>query len=63
MAEKSCLIGIQETKITSTSERLIRHMWGDDYYGFSRVDAIGYSGGILTIWDENVFFNTMTMGE
>lgn len=36
---------------------------GDDNFGFSKMDAISRSGGILTIWDRSVFFNTMTMGE
>ncbi|XP_058725579.1 uncharacterized protein LOC131596860 [Vicia villosa] len=42
---------IQETKLSGINEG----MWGEDRFEFSYLDAIGASGGILTIWRKNFF--------
>lgn len=38
-------------------------MWGDSNFGYANVDASGRSGGVLSIWDTSLFYNTMAMGE
>lgn len=44
-----CLL-LQETKLSSVSETLCHHLWGNSFCDWSFVPAVGNSGGILSIW-------------
>lgn len=48
-SEKPLVLGIQETKIDRLHENFVQYLWGSDNFGYSKVDAIGASGGILTV--------------
>lgn len=61
--EKPMVIGIQETKMNYLDENLVNSIWGSDNFGYAKVDAIGSSGGILTVWDDTWFYDTRAMGE
>ncbi|GJW92396.1 hypothetical protein Tco_0169949 [Tanacetum coccineum] len=61
--EKPLVIGLQESKMDFMDENLIRYMWGSDAFGYSNVNVVGSSGGILTVWDNTWFFDTKAMGE
>lgn len=41
----------------------MKSIWGDDKYCYAKVVAIGRFGGIITIWDGSVFYNTLRMGD
>lgn len=62
-SENPCFIGLQETKLRMTNVATVRNIWGNDNFGFAKVDTIGRSGGILSIWDANTFTNTSVLGE
>lgn len=46
---------IQESKLESIFEDLIRKMWYNDNYEFRFSVARGSSGGLISIWDKDVF--------
>ncbi|GKB49658.1 RNA-directed DNA polymerase, eukaryota, partial [Tanacetum coccineum] len=48
-------LSIQETKAVNISDMEVKFLWGN--YCFEQIssDAIGCSGGILCVWDPNVF--------
>lgn len=48
-------LGLQETFITVSDLCRIRSMWGN--YRFNFVDSLanGHSGGLLSMWDPEVF--------
>ncbi|GJV79897.1 RNA-directed DNA polymerase, eukaryota [Tanacetum coccineum] len=48
-------VGIQETKIDSISQALIRYLCPDGNVAFASSGSVGASGGILTLWDTNTF--------
>ncbi|KAL7223463.1 hypothetical protein ACSBR1_024998 [Camellia fascicularis] len=45
----------QETKKASLTEKEVRSMRARDKMDFMAVDSIGLSGGLLCIWDPEVF--------
>ena len=47
------LVLIQETKKDIIDMVLVKELWCSKDIGWSFVDAIGRSGGILTMWDES----------
>lgn len=46
---------LQETKINSFDDSLIKRIWGDYGFDFAFLNARGKSGGILSIWDNQIF--------
>ncbi|PWA70876.1 hypothetical protein CTI12_AA280450 [Artemisia annua] len=60
--EKPLIIGLQESKMDRMDENLIRCMWRSTAFGYSIVNAVGSSGGILTVWDNTWFFDTNNGG-
>ncbi|PWA89452.1 Endonuclease/exonuclease/phosphatase [Artemisia annua] len=44
-------------------EKVVQYMWGSESFRYAQVDAIGSSGGFITIWDNSWFFNTSALGE
>lgn len=49
----SDLVLIQETKKIDIDQLLIKELWSSKNIGWSFVDTIGKSRGILTMWDES----------
>ncbi|GJZ55521.1 RNA-directed DNA polymerase, eukaryota, partial [Tanacetum coccineum] len=53
------IIGAQgdrmETKMDSISDMDVKILWGNTNFDFSFSEAIGNSGGILCVWDHNMF--------
>ncbi|KAJ9553452.1 hypothetical protein OSB04_017497 [Centaurea solstitialis] len=45
--ELPCIIGIQETKLNEVASQTVGSLWG--------MNDVGNSGGLLTIWNKNVF--------
>ncbi|XXG89343.1 hypothetical protein AAC387_Pa12g1363 [Persea americana] len=42
---------IQETKLSSMSNKIVREVWGSKYLRWIAIDAVGSAGGILLLWD------------
>ncbi|GJZ12510.1 RNA-directed DNA polymerase, eukaryota [Tanacetum coccineum] len=61
--EKPCVVGLQETKLKEVDEIFVKRMWYDNNFGFAQVNSDGRSGGIITIWDSNIFIGTHAAGE
>ncbi|XP_028109972.1 uncharacterized protein LOC114308561 [Camellia sinensis] len=49
------MVLLQETKRSSIDDNVIRSLWPSDLVEFMVVDAIGTAGGILCIWNPEVF--------
>ncbi|CAM8925457.1 unnamed protein product [Rhodiola kirilowii] len=45
------VVFIQETKISKHEEKVVAAMWGREKLCWRSVDAVGSSGGLLSIWD------------
>ncbi|XP_071714093.1 uncharacterized protein [Rutidosis leptorrhynchoides] len=52
---KPNIIALQETKAEKISEQWIERIWGNCDYRYAFKKSNGNSGGILTIWDPNIF--------
>ncbi|XP_022041223.1 uncharacterized protein LOC110943799 [Helianthus annuus] len=48
-------IAIQETQFVELSERIIRSFWDKSSFEFSKVNSESRSGGLLSMWNPNVF--------
>lgn len=46
---------LQETKQRSLSTELIRTIWWNDQFDYMEVDALESAGGLLCIWNPNIF--------
>ena len=53
--QKVSFLSIQETKTDSISAMEAKVLWGNSSFDYIFSEAIGNSGGILCIWDLNVF--------
>ncbi|XP_071740879.1 uncharacterized protein [Rutidosis leptorrhynchoides] len=53
--EKPTILGLQETKCEQTHDNTNESFWGNSDFKFVQKDSVGASGGILTIWDSNIF--------
>ncbi|GJV14199.1 RNA-directed DNA polymerase, eukaryota, reverse transcriptase zinc-binding domain protein [Tanacetum coccineum] len=51
----SMILGIQETKMTKLELFQLRSMWGNFNFDYGCSMARGTSGGLVTLWDPNVF--------
>ncbi|XP_028126564.1 uncharacterized protein LOC114323215 [Camellia sinensis] len=49
------IVLLQETKKAELTEDEVRSVWGRDKMEFMVVDAVGSAGGLLCIWDPDVF--------
>ncbi|GKA72921.1 RNA-directed DNA polymerase, eukaryota, partial [Tanacetum coccineum] len=45
----------QETKMETIDLFSIRNLWGNFSYDFAFSPSVGYSGGLLCVWDPNLF--------
>ncbi|GJY66889.1 RNA-directed DNA polymerase, eukaryota [Tanacetum coccineum] len=52
---RPAFFGIQETKLESVSQAIIRNLWPGIEGDFVASNSLGALGGILTMWDSNVF--------
>ncbi|XP_071694531.1 uncharacterized protein [Rutidosis leptorrhynchoides] len=52
------IVGIQETKLHDLNHFDIKAMWGNYNFKVASSSARGRSGGILTVWDPNVFISS-----
>ncbi|XP_028080504.1 uncharacterized protein LOC114282068 [Camellia sinensis] len=50
------IVLLQETKKAVVDSTLVRSMWPGKQFDFMTVDAIGQAGGLLCIWNPEVFF-------
>lgn len=48
-------LAIQETQIIEAENIDVRGCWGADNFGSSKVNSTGRSGGLLNVWDDNLF--------
>nr|GEY15258.1 zinc finger, CCHC-type [Tanacetum cinerariifolium] len=48
-------MAIQETKTNCISHMDVKFMWGNSKYNYVYSEAVGNSGGILRVWETNVF--------
>ncbi|OVA15438.1 hypothetical protein BVC80_1229g10 [Macleaya cordata] len=48
------IVILQETKLERCTDRIVHHLWGRGDIGWVALDAIGLSGGILIIWNNEV---------
>ncbi|PWA74145.1 hypothetical protein CTI12_AA254970 [Artemisia annua] len=53
--ESPCVLGLQETKAREIDEDWIEDLWGSKNFGFAQVECNGRSGGLIMVWDDNVF--------
>lgn len=51
MANKANLVCIQETKNQGWSDALMNSVWDIDTHGWEAQNAEGFSGGLITSWD------------
>ncbi|KAJ0599248.1 putative RNA-directed DNA polymerase [Helianthus annuus] len=48
-------VAIQESKQSSVSVLELKKFWGSGSFGLEVVDAVGLSGGLICLWDDQVF--------
>ncbi|KAI7756053.1 hypothetical protein M8C21_019782 [Ambrosia artemisiifolia] len=51
-------LGVQETKVSGVVLQDLVPLWGDGGLEFDAVDAVGLSGGLVTMWNPKVFRKT-----
>ncbi|XP_076891625.1 uncharacterized protein LOC143543106 [Bidens hawaiensis] len=51
-------IAIQETKLGNSAFFNANRFWGRSLFDYDMVDAVGQSGGILSVWDPSFFVKT-----
>ncbi|GJR82532.1 RNA-directed DNA polymerase, eukaryota [Tanacetum coccineum] len=49
------IIALQETKLIRISHMDVKFLWGNSNYQFVFSESVGNSGGILCVWEANVF--------
>nr|GEW02363.1 RNA-directed DNA polymerase, eukaryota [Tanacetum cinerariifolium] len=48
-------LAIQETKLEKISQMDVKFMWGDSNFDFVYSESLGFSAGILCIWEKDFF--------
>ncbi|GKE09655.1 receptor-like protein kinase FERONIA [Tanacetum coccineum] len=48
-------LALQETKLERVTHMDVKLLWGNSNYQFIASDSVGSSGGILCVWEANVF--------
>ncbi|GKD94350.1 RNA-directed DNA polymerase, eukaryota, partial [Tanacetum coccineum] len=61
--ERLEILGLQETKSGIVDDRWVEELWGGRGCAFTQLPANGNLGGILLIWDTNVFVCKEAMGD
>nr|GEW22293.1 RNA-directed DNA polymerase, eukaryota, nucleotide-binding alpha-beta plait domain protein [Tanacetum cinerariifolium] len=57
-------VSVQETKIENINLFSINSLWGNVSYDYAFSPFVGYSGGILCVWDSNMFVKeSMTISD
>ncbi|GJX57117.1 RNA-directed DNA polymerase, eukaryota [Tanacetum coccineum] len=52
---KVSFLSIQETKSDAISDMEVKRLWGNSIFDHTASEAVGNSGGILCVWDPNMF--------
>nr|GEX75748.1 RNA-directed DNA polymerase, eukaryota [Tanacetum cinerariifolium] len=55
LKHKVNFLTLQETKMNRITHMDVKCIWGNSDYNFITSDSVGNSGGILCIWEDNVF--------
>ncbi|GJY12941.1 RNA-directed DNA polymerase, eukaryota [Tanacetum coccineum] len=55
LQHKVNFLALQETKMDRITHMDVKFIWGNSNYQFVSSDSVGNSGGILCIWEANVF--------
>nr|GEW10880.1 RNA-directed DNA polymerase, eukaryota [Tanacetum cinerariifolium] len=53
--EEVIKVAIQETKLEKISQMDVKFMWGNSNFDFVYSESLGFSGGILCIWEKDFF--------
>ncbi|GJV90408.1 reverse transcriptase domain, reverse transcriptase zinc-binding domain protein [Tanacetum coccineum] len=61
--EQPSVIGLQETKSGIVDEYWVEEVWGNRCFGFTQLTSNENSGGIILIWDANMFVCKEAMGD
>ena len=56
--QKPDFIGLQETRVTDSTTIDLEGAWGNKEYEMEFVNPTGRSGGIISIWDPQIFTKT-----
>ncbi|XP_071733556.1 uncharacterized protein [Rutidosis leptorrhynchoides] len=59
--EKPDFLALQETRCKPLSDQWVGLLWGSSDFGYIQREAVGYSGGMLLIWDTKSFGASSTM--
>lgn len=60
--ERVDFVCIQETKKDSVDRRLVESIWGNENVDWVFTGANGLSGGLLSMWDRDVFEKEVLWG-
>ncbi|GJV96160.1 RNA-directed DNA polymerase, eukaryota, reverse transcriptase zinc-binding domain protein [Tanacetum coccineum] len=55
------LLAIQESKMSQVNLWVLRQLWGNSQFDFASSSARGMSGGIISIWNCNIFLKSNIM--
>ncbi|GJR35579.1 transposon TX1 [Tanacetum coccineum] len=61
--ERPNIIGLQETKSGGVDNLWVKEVWGSRGFGYTQFSAKGMSGGLLLIWDANIFICREAIGD
>lgn len=54
---------IQESKLSTANDLVVKSFWGDILFGYSFQQSVGASGGLITVWNSSrvVVFPSMRL--
>lgn len=55
MQNRVMYLGLQETQLSNSEDIDVDGCWDSSEYGYATVHATGRSGGLMSIWDSNMF--------
>ena len=50
-SQKAQIVILQESKLKEVSEKVVKEVWGRRQVDWVAAEAMGASGGLLTLWD------------
>ncbi|XP_071712577.1 uncharacterized protein [Rutidosis leptorrhynchoides] len=53
--EKPQVLALQETKCGEIEDKVIENFWGSENFKYIQKHAVGFSGGMLLVWNTDVF--------